>query len=85
VNAANEECLGGGGVDGAITEAGGPRLAKDRLVLPIVSAGIRCPTGGVVITGPNRYGTLRIDQIIGTLKGKSLLKSMIFLELLKHV
>ena len=30
VNAANEECLRGGGVDGAIVEGGGKRLADAR-------------------------------------------------------
>ena len=32
VNAANEGCLGGRGVDGAITLAGGENLARDRRV-----------------------------------------------------
>ncbi len=66
VNAANERCLGGGGVDGAINNAGGPRLWKDREALPLVSKihDIRCHTGGAVVTGPNRYGILDANYVI---------------------
>lgn len=64
VNAANEQCLGGGGVDGAITAAGGPNLAKDRLALPSSDDDIRCPTGSAVITGPGEYGDLQVPFVI---------------------
>jgi len=50
VNAANQGCLGGGGVDGAISKAGGPELLEARKQLPVVGRGIRCPTGSAVIT-----------------------------------
>lgn len=49
VNAANEGCLGGGGVDGAISKAGGQELYEARLALPEVN-GVRCPTGDAKIT-----------------------------------
>lgn len=65
VNAANEGCLGGGGVDGAISDAGGPKLLADRKALPEKGgAGIRCPTGEAVITGPGSYGSLRVPYVI---------------------
>ena len=54
VNAANRTCLGGGGVDGAISKAGGPELLKARQALPVIKRegkeDIRCPTGEARIT-----------------------------------
>mmetsp|Transcript_23624 Transcript_23624/g.74235 ORF Transcript_23624/g.74235 Transcript_23624/m.74235 type:complete len:238 (-) Transcript_23624:63-776(-) len=55
VNAANERCLGGGGVDGAISRAGGDALAEAREALPADKKGrkgarCRCPTGDAVVT-----------------------------------
>ena len=50
VNAANEKCLTGGGIDGAITALGGPELAAKRQALPESVPDVRCPTGSAVLT-----------------------------------
>ena len=68
VNAANTRCLGGGGVDGAISAAGGERLFKDRVALPVISSidgeNIRCPVGNAKLTGPGNYGELQVPYVI---------------------
>jgi O-acetyl-ADP-ribose deacetylase len=71
VNAANEGCLGGCGIDGAITNAGGAELERARLALPIVDSKganeypiIRCRTGDAVVTGPANFGALKVPYVI---------------------
>jgi O-acetyl-ADP-ribose deacetylase (regulator of RNase III) len=64
VNATNERCVAGGGrIDGAITNAGGPRLSKDRGAIASFN-GIRCPMGQARITGPGYYGSLKVNYVI---------------------
>lgn len=67
VNAANERMLGGGGVDGAIHTAAGPRLLEACQQVPEVSPGVRCPTGEARIT---RGGRLQAKYVIHTVGPK---------------
>ena len=62
VNAANNRCLGGGGVDGAVNDAGGWKLEDARWALPVVSPpNVRCRTGDAVATVG---GDLAVEHVI---------------------
>ena len=65
VNAANEQMLGGGGVDGAIHRAAGPELLEACRQVPEVIPGIRCPTGEARMTPGFRLPATYIIHTVG--------------------
>ena len=61
VNAANTTLLGGGGVDGAIHQAGGPTILEECKKIRAKQGG--CPTGEAIIT---TGGNLKAKYVIHT-------------------
>lgn len=63
VNAANSSLLGGGGVDGAIHEAGGPQILAD--CRAIVAAQGPCAPGDAVVTGAGELPAGLVIHTVG--------------------
>lgn len=69
VNAANPTLLGGGGVDGAIHRAAGPRLVAACRALPELRPGVRCPTGEARITPGFDLAARHVIHTVGPVYG----------------
>ena len=63
VNAANEQLMGGGGVDGAIHRAGGPAIMVECNEIRAEQGG--CPTGSAVITTGGNLPANRVIHTVG--------------------
>jgi len=64
VNAANEACLGGGGIDKVIHESGGIELYKACNALPLIND-VRCPTGQAKTTIGGNLNTCLCIHAVG--------------------
>ena len=71
VNAANEGCLGGGGIDGEVNRRGGETLASARWALPVLEAGRRCPMGDAKITVAGDLPCSKVIHAVGPAFGYS--------------
>lgn len=63
VNAANSRLAGGGGVDGAIHNAGGPEIMKACDAIRAAHGG--CATGGAVLTTAGRLPARHVIHAVG--------------------
>jgi O-acetyl-ADP-ribose deacetylase (regulator of RNase III) len=63
VNAANSALAGGGGVDGAIHDAGGPEIMRELGEIRRRTGG--CPTGSAVATGAGRLPARYVFHAVG--------------------
>src|SRR5262245_24617076 len=71
VNAANSSLLGGGGVDGAIHSAGGPKILEECKEIRRTRFPNGLPTGEAVITSGGRLAARYVIHTVGPIKGRS--------------
>jgi O-acetyl-ADP-ribose deacetylase (regulator of RNase III) len=70
VNAANRSLMGGGGVDGAIHRAGGPKLTEACRVLRATSHPDGLPTGEAVMTPGGNLAARFVIHTVGPVYGR---------------
>jgi len=70
VNAANSTLLGGGGVDGAIHKAGGPRILEECREIRRTRFPQGLPTGEAVITSGGNLPARHVIHTVGPIKGR---------------
>ena len=71
VNAANEGCLGGGGIDGEVNRRDGEKLESARWALTVLEAGRRCPMGDAKITVAGDLPCSKVIHAVGPAFGYS--------------
>lgn len=69
VNAANSSLLGGGGVDGAIHDAGGEEILRECKEIRKTTYPKGLPTGEAVITTAGRLSAKFVIHTVGPIKG----------------
>eukprot|EP00966_Prymnesium_polylepis_P146979 3394667-Prymnesium_polylepis.3 len=65
VNATNEGCLGGGGIDGEVNYRGGSVLEEARRALPLIGSYMRCVTGDAKVTVAGGLTCSKVIHAVG--------------------